>query len=193
MADVILSTDMKAVVAMLERMEYNEVVKTKDIRKEVRKALRPAQKELQNAAKGALESDPKKAHKAVKMSTYRDGNGGNISILNKRTAAKKMSLTNASTGGVSGIKRKRYVSEVTKRTRGYIGADRAFILRFINSGTQARHTTARRMFGMKKSAYRGFISARNFFGPKAESELKKSERALSDRIVKLIMEVSKAR
>lgn len=192
MADVILSTDMKAVVAMLERMEYNEVVKTKDIRKEVRKTLRPAQKELQNTAKGALASDPKKAHKAVKMSTYRDGNGGNISILNKRTAAKKMSLTNASTGGVSGIKRN-YVSKVTKRTRGYIGADRAFILRFINSGTQARHTTARRMFGMKKSAYRGFISARNFFGPKAESELKKSERALSDRIVKLIMEVSKAR
>lgn len=189
MADVILSTDLREPIIMLERMEYRKVVKTKDIRKEVRKSLVPARNTLQGTARNAMADDPRKAYKAVKIMTYRDGNGGNISILNRKSAVKKMALSGQATGGISGIRRKRYISKTTRRTRGYIGADRAFILRFINSGTQARHTQIRNP-GMKKSAYRGSVSARNFFKPRAESEITKSGRVLSERIVKLILEVS---
>lgn len=193
MADVILSTDMKEPVSMLERMEYRKVVKTKDIRKEVKKALIPVRNALQGTARNAMTNDPRKAYKAVKLITYKDGNGGNISILNRKSAVKRMALSSQSTGGVSGIKRRRYVSKHTRQIRGYIGADRAFILRFINGGTQARHTTARTIHGMKKSAYRGSIPARNFFKPKAESEMSRAGHVLSERIVKLIVEVSKER
>lgn len=99
MADVILSTDLREPIIMLERMEYRKVVKTKDIRKEVRKALVPARNTLQGTARNAMADDPRKAYKAVKIMTYRDGNGGNISILNRKSAAKKMALSGQATGG----------------------------------------------------------------------------------------------
>jgi hypothetical protein len=86
---------------------------------------------------------------AVKMVVYRDGNGGMLNILD-RGDAKRLALYKKPNGGVSGIRRRRYVSPETKRSRGYRGADRAFILRFINSGTEDRYTKVRRQ-EMKKS------------------------------------------
>lgn len=186
MADILLSADIKEPMAMLARMKYDKAAEKKDIRKEIRKVITPARKALQNAARSAIRNDPRQAYKAIKIVTYRDANGGNISILNRKGAVRSMAIERP-TGGASGIRRKRAVSDKTKRTRGYRGADRGFILRFINSGTVGRHTTT------GKAAYRGAVSARNFFVPNAEAEMKKAADQLSPRLLKLIQEVSEGK
>lgn len=172
---------------MLARMKYDKMAKKKDIRKEIRKAITPARKALQNAARSAIRNDPHQAYKAIKIVTYKDANGGNISILNRKGAVRSMGVEPKPNGGVSGIRRKRKVSKRTKQVRGYRGADRAFILRFINSGTIGRHTET------GTSAYRGAIAARNFFAPSAEAEMKKAAGELSPRLLKLIQEVTEGK
>lgn len=134
------------VIAMLEGCVSPRKSKKRD-KKEVRRALTPERKYVRNAAKAAMGKDPGRAYMAVKMVVYRDGNGGMLNILD-RGDAKRLALYKKPNGGVSGIRRRRYVSPETKRSRGYRGADRAFILRFINSGTEDRYTKVRRQ-GMK--------------------------------------------
>lgn len=187
MADVVLSADIKEPMAMLARMKYEKMAKKKDIRKEIRKVLGPARKALQVKARGVMKSDPRQAYKAIKMVTYKDANGGNVSILNRKQAVRSMGIEPKPDGGVSGIRRKRKVSERTHQVRGYRGSDRAFILRFINSGTIGRHTET------GTSAYRGAIAARNFFSPSAEAEMNKAAEELSPRLLKLIQEVTEGK
>jgi len=179
------------VIAMLERMRKSKEIKKNEIKKEVRRALTPERKYVRNAAKAAMGKDPGRAYMAVKMVVYRDGNGGMLNILD-RGDAKRLALYKKPNGGVSGIRRRRYVSPETKRSRGYRGADRAFILRFINSGTEDRYTKVRRQ-GMKKSAYRGSLSASNFFQPAAGSGMARASLVLSERIARIIQEVSEGR
>lgn len=184
MADVVLSADVKEPMAMLARMKYAKVAEKKNIRKEIRKAITPAKKSLQNTARSVIQNDPRQAYKAIKLVTYRDANGGNVSLLNRKAAVRSMGIEPKPDGGASGIRRKRKVSERTKQIRGYRGADRGFILRFVNSGTITRHTKT------GTTAYRGAIAARNFFRPNAESEMNKAADQLTPRLLKLIKEVS---
>ena len=46
---------------------------------------------------------------------------------------------------------------------------------------------------MKKSAYRGSLSASNFFQPAAESGMARASLVLSERIARIIQEVSEGR
>lgn len=179
------------VISMLNRMRDAKEVKKSDIRKEVRKALAPERKRVRNAAKAAMGKDLGRAYMGVKMVVYRDGNGGMLNILDKGNA-KQLAVYKQPAGGKSGIRRRRYVSPETKRRKGYRGADRAFILRFINSGTEDRYTKVKGK-GMKKSAYRGLLSTTNFFQPAAESGISRASRVLSERIAKLILEVGEGR
>ena len=47
----------------------------------------------------------------------------------------------------------------------YQGADRGFILRFLNAGTSERNT---------RYGKRGSITARNWFGPRSQQEMEKA-------------------
>ena len=115
----------------------------KRIRKIIREELKDAAKRLREDAKYEMDEDPRKAFLAVKSSIYRKILGGNVSILNPRKAGARYQLVrprklDQNPRQRGGNRRKR--SERTNAIDSYFGKDRAFILRFVNNGTNDRQT-----------------------------------------------------
>ena len=138
------------------------------------------------AASGALRNDPRESWKAVRRSVYKSILGGQVNILNQKGAAsgsngyrpaRKLDSNPHQRGG---NRRKR--SAETDRIDGYVGKDRGFILRFVNSGTAERQTRYGR---------RGSITARNWFPNIGQRELEAAAERLAvaiDRELVRIME-----
>ena len=142
-----------------------------DTRKQIKKLLtQEARKVRQNISKDVrdnMDNDPRKAYAAVKRSLYKKILGFNVSILNpKRGSIKSMRLYNPprkldeNPGQRGGNRRPR--SGRTKELNGYFGSARAFVLRFINSGTANRDTR----FGS-----RGAIRPRRVFETSASFQM----------------------
>lgn len=113
----------------------------REFRKVIKTLLREARNNLSKDAKNYLKSDPRKAARAVKYSVYKTLFGGNISILSKRRAGAKYELQRERKlrpGQWGGNRRQR--SKRTEDIDTYFGADRGFILRFLNAGTSERMT-----------------------------------------------------
>ena len=113
------------------------------IRKIIREELKDTAKRLREDAKYEMDEDPRKAFLAVKSSIYRKILGGNVSILNPRKAGARYQLVrprklDQNPHQRGGNRRKR--SERTNAIDSYFGKDRAFILRFVNNGTNDRQT-----------------------------------------------------
>ena len=137
----------------------------KRIQKIIREELKDAAKRLREDAKYELKEDPRKAFRAVKSSVYRRILGGNVSILNPRRAGVKYKLIRERKLDLNpkqwgGNRRKR--SARTEQVDSYFGKDRAFILRFVSSGTAARKTR----YGNRES-----ITARRWFQEMAPHEI----------------------
>lgn len=146
----------------------------KRIRKIIREELKDAAKRLREDAKFEMKDDPRKAYRAVKSSIYRKILGGNVSILNPRKAGARYQLVrprklDQNTHQRGGNRRKR--SERTNAVDSYFGRDRAFILRFVNSGTAVRHT---------QYGNRGSITARNWFPNMGQKELELASENLAN-------------
>lgn len=146
----------------------------KRIRKIIREELKDAAKRLREDAKYEIDEDPRKAFLAVKSSIYRKILGGNVSILNPRKAGARYQLVrprklDQNPRQRGGNRRKR--NERTNAVDSYFGKDRAFILRFVNSGTNVRHT----QYGK-----RGSITARNWFQNMGQKELELASENLAN-------------
>lgn len=130
-------------------------------RKFIRSVLKEARKKLSQDVKSYMESDPRKAAKAVKFSVYKSLFGGNLSILQKSrgTVGAKYELRRTrkveQNPTMRGGNRRPRIDDGRNRLDFYYGADRGFVLRFLGSGTVNR--TSR--FGN-----RGAIRQTNWFG-----------------------------
>ena len=137
----------------------------KRIQKIIREELKDTAKRLREDAKYEMKEDPRKAFRAVKSSVYRRILGGNVSILNPRRAGaryqlirnRKLDINPHQHGG-----NRRPRSARTEQVDSYFGKDRAFILRFVSSGTAVRNT---------KYGNRGSIVARRWFQNMAPREM----------------------
>lgn len=167
----------------IKALAWQGVVKRKDVRKMVRTEVAQARKQVTAAAKAALPNDPRRAYQGVKMVVYKDGNGAMLNILGSKQV-KKMAVYKPQRGGRSGIVRRRKVSDATKRRRGYIGKDRAFILRFVNSGTDFRQAET------YQNANRGRIRQKEFFAPAADAAMNAAGARLGAKVEKMIGEIS---
>lgn len=135
----------------------------------IRKELGATLGKVRNKAiKRAQEAGAGSASSAVLRRTYRDQFAGNINIGgNRKRITNKKRVVPEPTGGKSGIRRRRSVSKRTKDVREYFGPDRAFILRFLEFGTDTR--TAGNQVGIagrrSGATYgnRGVMEARSFF------------------------------
>jgi len=163
----------------------------KRINEVIRVALREVRKKLQNDAKNGLDmqSDPRKAYKAVRMAVYRRIFGGQVNILQSRKAGAGHFYAPPRKGtsdprGRGGNRRPR--SQRTIDVMSYQGVDRGFILRFLNQGTAKRNIThlteVKRSSGSSKFRFtsdggkygnRGSIAARNWFGNASLRELER--------------------
>ena len=137
------------------------------IRKIIREEMKEAAKRLREDARdpSVMKSDPRHAYKAVKSTVYRKILGGNVSILNRRKAGARYQLIRERKIDKNPHQRggnRRPRSQRTEAIETYYGADRSFVLRFLNSGTAERIT---------KYGARGAIEARNWFTNVAPKEM----------------------
>lgn len=141
----------------------------------IRQTLAAVRKKLQGEAQAGLqmESDPRKAYKAVRMAVYRRIFGGQVNILQNRKAGTLRFYAPPRKGtsdpfGRGGNRIKRVQGGRTETMMSYQGNDRGFVLRFLNQGTDDRKT---------RYGNRGRIVARNWFGDASKTEM---ERAAGD-------------
>ena len=152
----------------------------KRIRQIVREELKDAAKRLREDARYELPNDPRKAYRAVRASIYRKILGGNVSILNPKRAGQRYQLIkprkldqNPFQRGGNRVPR----GARTESVDTYFGKDRAFILRFLNSGTDVRMAGSR---GGRLSGNRGSIAASNWFQNMAPHEMELAAENLSN-------------
>ena len=159
----------------------------KRINEVIRQTLAKVRKTLQGEAQTGLqmESDPRKAYKAVRMAVYRRLFGGQVNILQSRKAhggwlyepPRRGTSDPKGRGGNRALRSGR-----TEQMMSYQGADRGFILRFLNAGTgdRAIHSMGNKSLRTGSVSIiktksiggnRGAISARNWFGSASQREL----------------------
>lgn len=138
--------------------------------KAIRKLLQRTARDVRRANAAAIGNDPRKAARAVKTAVYKRILGGAVSILDKKRAsgtrarlvrARKLDSNPHQRGG-----NRMQRSQRTEDMETYFGSDRAFVLRFLNSGADRTNAGAMRSRSgshLKAPANRGIITARNFF------------------------------
>lgn len=128
----------------------------------IRKVLKNARQKVAEAAEKKMDSDPRHAYKAVKMAVYSKVLGGNVSLLGMSYTSGRKSPYNPPKKLRPGQRGGNRVprGQRTQQVMDYEGADRAFILRFLNKGTTDRMAGTR---GGRLSGNRGRIAPRNFF------------------------------
>ena len=122
----------------------------------------------------------------MKSAVYKRILGGSISILNRKNAKGGGSYEPPRKGtsdpfGRGGNRVPR--SQRTQQVMSYQGADRAFILRFLNAGTDVRDAGTR---GGRLSGNRGRIEPRNFFATSSQKAMEQAAEQLDRLIEELI-------
>lgn len=174
----------------LERILFKNPDFEQYMRTAVGYVLEQARKDVVSAAKQALDTDPHGAARAVRRIVYKQILGGNLNILRKKRAGKMGSVPASSRGRLAS----------TERMMGYRGADRGFILRFVNAGTAnrvAKHMDGHSIMRNEKVKWheyksgkiggRGAIAGKDFFGHAAQSAIQEASQLLQvelDRIIK---------
>ena len=173
----------------------------KRINEVIREVLKQVRKKLQDNAQSGLQmdSDPRKAHKAIRMAVYRKIFGGQVNILSPRKAG-SMRLYEPPRKGTSdpkgrgGNRMKR--SQRTIDMMSYQGGDRWMVIQWLDAGTHERFsgngrngkTVSQRDAFMERTGgrgKRGSISGRNWFGQRSTQELK----AAAENIDKMIDDI----
>lgn len=179
----------------LDRLLASDPDMEKKVRKIVRTVLMDARSRLSAQAVAGLQmqSDPREAYRAVRSSVYKQLIGGQLNILNRRKAGERGPLppvvhrletelnSKGNHRGGNRVKRSRRTEDLLT----YKGADRGFILRFLNSGTAERNADAR---GGRMKGNRGRISAREWFGKAAGVSLEQAAKDLADYIEGLVQQ-----
>ena len=180
----------------LEKLMMSNPAMEKKVQGLIRKVLMEVRRHMGDAAKSAMKSDPRQAYKAVKTAVYRQILGGSVSILNKKKPGVKFSdyepVRTLRAGQRGGNRRTR--SDRTRDLIKYAGSDRAFVLRFINQGTQDRGVDFTFVEGRKQTqtnkhpntGNRGRIRPRNFFGERSQREMENAANNLQRLINELI-------
>lgn len=187
--DVDLSVDSKAVVEQLNKLLYDKIVKTKDIRALYRRVVAPVKKAVQEKFLATVKEDPRNTYKAVRIITLKRGAGVVVGLLNPRKAGAPGTYVKKR-GGRSGIIRRRERSKRTIQVDGYRGADRAWLMRIVNQGTVNGPRKAGTRGTLKKPANRGELSAKKFFMA-GEQAMKTAEKTFIEEIKKIIEKTSK--
>ena len=150
----------------LEAMLVSNPDTAKAVRSLISQEIAKARAAISQSARGSLRTDPRDAYKAVRRSVYKSILGGQVNILNPKGGASSSGSSYQSQRKLDnhphqrgGNRRKR--SARTDQVDGYVGKDRGFILRFVNSGTVARQT---------RYGNRGSIAARNFMASSGQRE-----------------------
>lgn len=180
-------------VKKIEALQSEDPAMKKHLQRIIRTMLMGVRSNLMKDAKSGLQmdSDPRSAYKAIRTAVYRRILGGQVNILQKRKAGKPGSYQKPLKGLPSRGGNRWGRSDRTIALEGYQGADRGFVLRFLNQGTTDRNIrsyTDRNgdKHDISRGGNRGRISSRNWFGDKSQQELEKASENLEKMIDELI-------
>lgn len=172
--------------AALESMLVSNPDTAANIRKLITQEIAKARAAISQSAKGAMASDPRQAYKAVRRSVYKSILGGQVNIFNPRGGASSSGSSFAKVRKLDnhphqrgGNRRKR--SARTDQVDGYVGKDRGFILRFVNSGISKPRQT--------RYGNRGVIAARNWLATSGQRDLEAAAERLSALIDKELVKM----
>ena len=172
--------------AALESMLVSNPDTAANIRKLITQEIAKARAAISQSAKGEMASDPRQAYKAVRRSVYKSILGGQVNIFNPRGGASSSGSSFAKARKLDnhphqrgGNRRKR--SARTDQVDGYVGKDRGFILRFVNSGISKPRQT--------RYGNRGVIPARNWLPTSGQRELEAAAERLSALIDKELVKM----
>ena len=172
--------------AALESMLVSNPDTAANIRKLITQEIAKARAAISQSAKGEMASDPRQAYKAVRRSVYKSILGGQVNIFNPRGGASSSGSSFAKARKLDnyphqrgGNRRKR--SARTDQVDGYVGKDRGFILRFVNSGISKPRQT--------RYGNRGVIAARNWLATSGQRELEAAAERLSALIDKELVKM----
>ena len=170
----------------------------KRLRGVIRKVLGEVRAKMQKSAQTDLgmQSDPRKAYKAVRYAVYKRLFGGQVNILqSSKTVKGNYEPPRKGLPRRGGNRRTR--SQRTQDLLDYEGLSRGFVLRFLNAGTRVRYAGYGRN-GRTQADYerfianhdgrgsRGNIAARNWFGPRSQQELERAAENIQAIIDKVI-------
>lgn len=172
--------------AALESMLVSNPDTASAIRKLITQEIAKARAAISQSAKGEMASDPRQAYKAVRRSVYKSILGGQVNIFNPRGGASSSGSSFVKARKLDnhphqrgGNRRKR--SARTDQVDGYVGKDRGFILRFVNSGISKPRQT--------RYGNRGVIAARNWLATSGQRELEAAAERLSALIDKELVKM----
>ena len=190
MADISGAFEVDGIVRQKQELEsllMSNPAMEKKVQGLIRKVLLAARKQISGSIQNGnvMKNDPRQAYKAVKSAVYRRILGGNVSILSKRRAGKRgpeppvvhqlEHRTNSKGNHRGGNRMPRSRRTVDLLT--YQGADRGFILRFLNAGTDNRESGV---------GLRGNIAPRNFFADYSQQAMEQAAARLDTLIEELI-------
>ena len=181
-AGVIEVSGAEEVSKMFDHLLTSDPTMDTHLRKLIRVVLKDARNRLSENAKSVMKTDPRRAYRAVKFAVYKGLFGGNVSILQKRKAGAETSYEKPRTlrPGQRGGNRHPRNPRLLNRDK-YGGADRGFILRFLNAGTEERRTR----FGN-----RGSIRTTEWFGHTAPWQMEQAAQELADNINEYIKQTA---
>lgn len=151
-----------------------------DVNDIVRQVLNEVRGSMRDRMRGV---STRAAYLAIRKSVYSRIMGGNINIATPRyKSGRTAPLPPESPRKKSNLRggNRMLRSDRTKALLTYWGADRGFIMRFLNSGTPRRLDNRTRLVGR--------ISPRNWFGPMGQAEMEKAAQHLDEMIERLINE-----
>lgn len=189
------------VTAALDRLRSYRLMGEKQLRKIIQSHVGKIRRQVSAAAKAHMQNgDPRKASQAVKAMVYKSMIGFNVNLFPRKNGGaggggSVMVQTGGSLSGAGGNRRRR--SPRTNTVDSYQGADRGFILRWMETGTRERHikyTSDNRRKATKwtsrpNSGNRGKIVAKPFFSQAAGQAIQSEASAIRDDIMTLIGEV----
>ena len=186
-----------------KKLEYLKTSGTgfeKRLQQVIRKVLGEVRAQLQGSAESGLgmKSDPRKAYKAVRYAIYKRILGGQVNILDPRRVQKMAynpprKLQPKQRGGNRMTRSGR-----TQDLLEYYGGSRAFVLRFLNAGTEPRYNGGRNgnteeerfrfIASHEGRRYRGAIAPRNWFGPRSHRELQNAAIRIQELVDRIILD-----
>lgn len=187
---------------LLKRMMTDDPTFRRRINAVLGQVLKEARKAISEDAKSVVKNDPRHAYKAVRSAVYKRILGGQVNILQKRKAGTPTNYRKPMKGLPKRGGNRWGRSQRTKDLEGYEGADRGFILRFLNAGTADRGITSYTDSGGTRHSLRsassqnwkthaltgnrGSITARNWFGGASHAALEKASLQLQELIDRII-------
>lgn len=196
------------VTAALDRLRSYRLMGEKQLRQILQLHVRTIRRHVSSDAQRKMKSDPRKAAQAVKAMVYKSVIGFNVNLFGRKGGGGGGSVMVQMSGDLSGRGgNRRRRSQRTNAVDSYVGQDRGFVLRWIETGTQDRavkftaderrqHIHRGSQGGTKygkastiNTGNRGKIAPRPFFGEAAGKAILEEAQSIRDDIMQLIEEV----